>query len=51
MENVIKEWKGKSGDSVWEVVLRKEVFELLVEVIKVFLVICYVGLLLCIEIY
>ena len=43
LENAIKEWKGKSGDSVREAALRKEVSELSVEAIKVLLAICHAG--------
>ncbi|ABV86498.1 ATP-binding protein [Shewanella pealeana] len=43
LEGAIEDWSGKSGDTVREAALRKEVSELSPEAIKILLTICYVG--------
>ncbi|MEZ8456617.1 RNA-binding domain-containing protein [Vibrio cyclitrophicus] len=43
LESAIEDWSGKSGDTVREAALRKEVSELSPEAIKILLTICYVG--------
>lgn len=43
VENAVVDWSGKSGDTVREAALRKEVLELSPEAIKTLLTISYVG--------
>ena len=43
VEKAITEWEGKSGDTVREAALRKEIAELPQEAIKVLVAICYAG--------